>query len=295
MIDYAIVTIATVMFGVQFLFNNLYERKSGNGIGATLIFTFIGGIIGIVSLIIVNGFTFTITPFTIIMAAINAISSIAYTFCSLKAFEKINLSLYSLFAMLGGMLLPFFQGVIFYNEQITLAKSVCVVAVIAALIMCTTKGNRKGGAIYYIGVFILNGLGGVLSKFFLTTPFERTSEAMYSIWSAVIKTIISAAAIIILIIVSRTSRKPSLSVKMPGASALVFSSGYGILNSVANYLLLISLASLPASAQYPFITGGVIIASTVISAIMGSKPSKKEIISVILSFIGLLALVFIPI
>ena len=117
MIDYAIVTIATVMFGVQFLFNNLYERKSGNGIGATLIFTFIGGIIGIVSLIIVNGFTFTITPFTIIMAAINAISSIAYTFCSLKAFEKINLSLYSLFAMLGGMLLPFFQGVIFYNEQ----------------------------------------------------------------------------------------------------------------------------------------------------------------------------------
>ena len=295
MIDYAIVTIATVMFGVQFLFNNLYERNSGNGIGATLIFTFIGGIIGIVSLIIVNGFTFTITPFTIIMAAINAISSIAYTFCSLKAFEKINLSLYSLFAMLGGMLLPFFQGVIFYNEQITLAKSVCVVAVIAALIMCTTKGNRKGGAIYYIGVFILNGLGGVLSKFFLTTPFERTSEAMYSIWSAVIKTIISVAAIIILIIVSRTSRKPSLSVKMPGAGALVFSSGYGILNSVANYLLLISLASLPASAQYPFITGGVIIASTVISAIMGSKPSKKEIISVILSFIGLLALVFIPI
>lgn len=295
MIDYAIVTIATVMFGVQFLFNNLYERKSGNGIGATLIFTFIGGIIGIVSLIIVNGFTFTITPFTIIMAAINAISSIAYTFCSLKAFEKINLSLYSLFAMLGGMLLPFFQGVIFYNEQITLAKSVCVVAVIAALIMCTTKGNRKGGAIYYIGVFILNGLGGVLSKFFLTTPFERTSEAMYSIWSAVIKTIISAAAIIILIIASRTSRKPSLSVKIPGAGALVFSSGYGILNSVANYLLLISLASLPASAQYPFITGGVIIASTVISAIMGSKPSKKEIISVILSFIGLLALVFIPI
>jgi multidrug transporter EmrE-like cation transporter len=229
------------------------------------------------------------------MAAINAISSIAYTFCSLKAFEKINLSLYSLFAMLGGMLLPFFQGVIFYNEQITLAKSVCVVAVIAALIMCTTKGNRKGGAIYYIGVFILNGLGGVLSKFFLTTPFERTSEAMYSIWSAVIKTIISAAAIIILIIVSRRGGKPSLSVKMPGAGALVFSSGYGILNSVANYLLLISLASLPASAQYPFITGGVIIASTVISAIMGSKPSKKEIISVILSFIGLLALVFIPI
>ena len=282
MLDYVLVTVATLMFGVQFLLNNLYQRESGNGIGATMTFAFIGGIIGIVSLTLINGFSFSATPFTLIMALLSALLSIAYTFCSLKAFEKINLSLYSLFAMLGGMILPFFQGIMFYDEPVTVAKAICVVFVIAALVICTTRNGKKGGFIYYLGVFVLNGLSGVFSKIFQASSYEKTSEAMYSIWSAAIKLLISAVVIVILIILSKKRRDSEPMITMPSPA-------------VANFILLLSLASLPASAQYPFITGGVIIASTVISAIMGSKPSKKEIISVILSFIGLLALVFIPI
>lgn len=295
MLDYVLVTVATLMFGVQFLLNNLYQRESGNGIGATMTFAFIGGVIGIVSLTIINGFSFSATPFTLIMALLSALLSIAYTFCSLKAFEKINLSLYSLFAMLGGMILPFFQGIIFYNEPVTVAKAICVVFVIAALVICTTRNSKKGGFIYYFGVFVLNGLSGVFSKIFQASSYEKTSEAMYSIWSAAIKLLISAVVIVILIILSRKNRESAPAITMPSPKALIYGSAHGVFNAVANFILLLSLASLPASAQYPFITGGVIIASTIISAIMGSKPSKKEIISVVLSFIGLLALVFIPI
>lgn len=295
MLDYVLVTVATLMFGVQFLLNNLYQRESGNGIGATMTFAFIGGIIGIVSLTLINGFSFSATPFTLIMALLSALLSIAYTFCSLKAFEKINLSLYSLFAMLGGMILPFFQGIMFYDEPVTVAKAICVVFVIAALVICTTRNGKKGGFIYYLGVFVLNGLSGVFSKIFQASSYEKTSEAMYSIWSAAIKLLISAVVIVILIILSKKRRDSEPMITMPSPKALIFGSAHGVFNAVANFILLLSLASLPASAQYPFITGGVIIASTVISAIMGSKPSKKEIISVILSFIGLLALVFIPI
>ncbi|MBO5415526.1 MAG: hypothetical protein J6A83_02705 [Clostridia bacterium] len=40
---------------------------------------------------------------------------------------------------------------------------------------------------------------------------------------------------------------------------------------------------------------GVIIASTVIAALTGQNPTKKEILAVCLSFIGVLALVLIPI
>ena len=45
MIHYAIVTTAVVTFGIQFLFNKLYGRESGNSMSATFIFSFIGGII----------------------------------------------------------------------------------------------------------------------------------------------------------------------------------------------------------------------------------------------------------
>ena len=68
---------------------------------------------------------------------------------------------------------------------------------------------------------------------------------------------------------------------------------YGILNKVANYMLLIALAHVPASTQYPMVTGGVMIVSTILGFFTAKKPSKKEIISVALSFAGIMALVLI--
>ena len=68
---------------------------------------------------------------------------------------------------------------------------------------------------------------------------------------------------------------------------------YGILNKVANYMLLIALAHVPASTQYPMVTGGVMIVSTILGFFTAKKPSKKEIISVALSFAGIMALVII--
>ena len=295
MLNYAIVTAAVVMFGIQFLFNKLYGRESGNGMGATFVFSFIGGIIGIIALMIINGPQFDVTPFTLFMATLSAVNSITYTFCSLKSFERINLSLYSLFAMLGGMILPFFQGIIFYREPITVAKVICVIFVVVALWLCTSKSDRKGGTIYYIGVFVLNGMSGVIAKIFQSSSFAKTSDAMYSVWVATIGALISASVIIIMIAMSKKNHSQKFEIKKPNFKALIYASSCGILGNVANFLLLIALAVLPASVQYPFITGGVMIVSTLISALTGAKPSKKEILSVALSFIGILALVLIPV
>ena len=52
--------------------------------------------------------------------------------------------------------------------------------------------------------------------------------------------------------------------------------GVGILNKVANLLLLFSLAYLPASVQYPMVTGGVIIISTLLSYFTPQKPKWRD-------------------
>ena len=82
--------------------------------------------------------------------------------------------------------------------------------------------------------------------------------------------------------------------KMPNLKAVACSAGYGVFNRIGNYLLLIALAVLPASVQYPFITGGVMIVSAIIRISIGQKPSKKELFSVLLAFLGILMLVIIP-
>ena len=45
-----------------------------------------------------------------------------------------------------------------------------------------------------------------------------------------------------------------------------------------------------ASVQYPFVTGGVMIMSTIICTFTSKKPSVREWISVALSFVGLFVL-----
>ena len=68
--------------------------------------------------------------------------------------------------------------------------------------------------------------------------------------------------------------------------ALLYAGLYSVLNSVGNLLLLIALLNLPASVQYPVVTGGVIIVSTLIVIIRKEKITKKEILAAGVAFIA---------
>ncbi len=278
---YAIITLSVIMFGVQFLFNDKYQKETGSGAAPTFFFAFLSSVVGLICLLVINKFQFGFTPFTLIMASVAAVNSLLYTFCSLKAFEHINLSLYSIFAMLGGMVLPFFAGIIFYDEPLTIQKAGCLLLITLALAFTAEKGEKKKGTVYYAGVFILNGMSGVISKAFQSASYEKCNAAVFSIWMAIVSAVISG---VVLIFIRKNLEKPN-------KKAVFCTVGYGVLNKIANYLLLIALAVLPASVQYPFVTGGTMVVSTVISAMCGQKPSKKEIFAVVLSFAGIIILI----
>lgn len=278
---YAIVSAAVVMFGFQFYFNGRYEKKNGSGFASSMLFIFGGSLAGLAALLIINKFTLEVTPYTLIWSVVTALNMMACLFCSTKALTRINLSLYSIFSMLGGMVLPFVAGIAFYGEKITVGKALCFVAITAALCLTFSKGESKRGWIYYIGIFVFNGLSGVLSKAYQESTYEKASEASYSILSAAVAVVISG---IILIAIYKKVEKPD-------KSSVLLMTGYGVFNKIANYLLLISLAHLPASTQYPMVTGGVMIVSTVLGCFTDKKPSKKELLSVALSFIGIAALI----
>lgn len=282
---YGIVIISVLMFGTRFYFNDNYQKENGTGASSVFVSTFVGAVVGVLFLAVINRFDFSLTPFALTWSFITAINSVLCSICSLKALEKVNLSVYSLFTMLGGMMLPFVAGIAFYSESITVAKAICVAFVTAALLITINWKKKTGGELYYFGIFILNGMSGVLSKIYESAEFSKVSSGGYLLWVSVMS---AAIGLIALIIIGKR-------VKTPSFRAILFSAGGGILNQVANLLLLISLAVLPASVQYPFVTGGVIIVSTAIAALTKQKPAKKEIWAVCLSFIGILALVFIPI
>ena len=278
---YGLIMIAVLMFSMQFLFNQRFQKEYGSGLKPLLVFVLGYNVAGLLVLLIVNGFRVEFTPFTLLLAFLWSVNSLVLSFCSFKAFEKVNLSVYSLFSQLGGMMLPFFAGVLLFDEKLTLGSVLCFALVLVSLLFTVKRGSGGSYLIYYAGIFLLNGMSGVLSKWFAAAPYEKTSSAGYSILSAAVAAVLAAIALCFI-----KGKRLKLSVR--GATNML---GYGVLNKIGNFLLLIALAHLPASVQYPMVTGGVMICSTAICFFTHQKPGKREIISLALSFAGILALV----
>ena len=285
---YLLIILSVVMFGGCFALNDVYRAMRGDTVKISIQFSFISSLAALFVLLAINGFKLEFTLFTLIMALAASLVGFGFTFCGFKALGIINLSLYSLFSMLGGMLLPFLQGIIFYGEKMTVAKVVCLVLITVALFLTVEKGEKTKGFIYYIGIFTLNGMSGVLSKIFTEAPYKKTSAAGYSVLMALCTVVISAFLLLLFFRAKKGEDKMSLS--SVGVASL-----NGIINKVANFILVIALLRVDASVQYPMVTGGVMIVSTLICFFGKNKPSKKEVLSVAIAFIGMLALFVIPI
>ena len=284
---YALILFAVGLFGGGFMLNDVYRKARGESLYVSLQFTLLSSAAGLIALLCLNGFRPEFTVFTLIMAAAAALVGFGFTFCTFKALGSINLSLYSLFSMLGGMLLPFLQGILFYGEEMTVAKAVGSALIVLALALTVRRGEKKRGTVYYAGVFLLNGLSGVLSKLFTEAPYPKTGAAGYSVLIALCTALPAAAALLII-------KKPG---GTPGHTKGALFSGAlnGAFNRIANYLLVVSLSHVDASLQYPMVTGGVMAVSTALCFFTGSRPSRRELIAVGVAVTGLLALFLIPV
>jgi len=297
---YGLIMVAVTMFGIQFYCSKEYQKLCGSGFYATMMLSFGGGIAGLLCLLVINKFQLDFTPFTLLMATVAAVNGIVCAFCSQKALGHINLSLYSIFSQLGGMAIPFVTGILFFDESMTLGKAICLVTIVAAMFMTLKPGAsaQKGSnsaVIYYIGIFTFNGMSGFISKIFASADFEKTNAAVYSIMSAAVTVVLSGITLLSLAALRKKNADSAdetvrTKLTLPAAGWMA---GGSALNKIANFFLLIALAQLPASVQYPMVTGGIMIVSTLLCYLTPNKPSKREIGAVVLSFAGIIALVLV--
>lgn len=282
---YGLILLSVAIFGGCFALDDTYQRRRGTSLRISLEYSLISAVAGLIMLSVINGFQIEITLFTLFMALLSSLTGFGYTFCTFRALRTINLSLYSVFAMLGGMLLPSLQGILFYGESFTWGKTVCFALIAIALSLTVRRGTWRKGILYYIGVFVLNGMSGVLSKIYTESLLEKASAAGYSILICLCTAFIAALLLPFL-------RGHKAQTSTTAALGIGFMSGAG--NKLANYFLIIALMHVDASVQYPMVTGGVMIVSTLISCMGPKKPSRREIISVVLGFAGMLALFLLP-
>lgn len=272
---YGLLILAALLFATQFLFNQQFRALRGDGIDSTIIFSGYFNGISFLIMLILNKFHFEINWFSLLIAVIYSAAILGYQYAGLKSFATANLSVFSIFAMLGGMLLPFAYGVIFCKEDFTLAKAVCILLIGIATAMSFEKSNTKGNNFkYYISVFILNGAVGVLSKI-------HQSNAELAVDSYSFMATVNACVFIFCIAFQLIKNKKIARVSLRELGSI---SGYAACSGIGNLLALIALTSLPASVQFPITTGGVMVFSTLISLIRKEKPSSRTLIAAAVAF-----------
>lgn len=188
-IAYLLVTASTILFACQFLFQKKYGESEGEGLRASVTLALLSSIVRIILVVVlygVSGYSFTLYGFVCSFFA--AVSYCCVILFSAGALKYANMAKYSVYMMLGGMVLPFAAGIAFFSEPLTFGKFAGLLLVAAATCFSNLKaGTKSRGAVkYYIGVFICNGMNGVISKFNQSSPDGLSASSLTLLTAALV-------------------------------------------------------------------------------------------------------------
>lgn len=296
--DYIFLVIAAMLYSLMFLTNRGYQRSNGTGLGNALTFSMYTSLIALAVFLtltlignltswsVLSGFKLSFSPFSFMMASLASLVVVSYSIFSIKALGAVNLSLYSIFAMLGGMLLPSLYGLIFSGEKLTLGKISCYVLIVVALMLTFEKGKKNDpkSLFYCFGVFVLNGLSGVVTSIHREAKFAHmaVSSETFTMTNRAIS--VCLCLVVFLLIYKKF---PKLKLRDLGNV-----SGNAICGGMGNLLQLIALVSLPSSVLFPIITGGTMLFSMIVSFIIKEKPSVKTILASVIAAASTVLMMF---
>ena len=290
---YLLLLAATVLFSVQFVFNKVYQREVGATFAGSCCFLMISSAIFGAAMFAVNRFHLTVTPFSALLALCATANGMLCGYFGILALSVSDLAKYSLYLMLGGMAVPFAYGITFHGDALTWQKLACF-ALIAAALFLNARGEPKGekrswlARVSYGAIFLLNGLGGVIATIHQSPA--NAVRAAPTLDYTILGMLFSFTASGLVLLIRRVLGKPFRGGRGLPGNALLAAAGYGLVNGVANVLVMISIRYLEPSVQYPIITGGCVILSVAFGLLFRERVTARKIACAGITLLGTLLL-----
>lgn len=291
MIYYFLLILSAAMFGGQSGLTKKYQLTAGDGIKSSFLYNAISPIVFAVIMFFVGGAKLEFYPFTIICSIIWAVIANAITYFSIKSLALGSVANYSVFLLGGGMIVPALYG-FFTGDTITVFKIIGIAFILAAVCLKIDLKEKNSVFAYicFFAMFLLNGLIGVLSSVYQSDilDFSRSSAEYFAFMRAALTTVMGGMLFTVFALRDKCGKSMVNAYK----KACPWAVSAGMLNGVANLFLLYSLVHIDPSLQYPVITGGTILFSALIGLLFKEKPDGKTIVSVVLSVIGTIIVIF---
>lgn len=330
-IYYILLFCSALIFSLQFLITKQYQRRNGTGFLSSVrlslfayltiaLFFFIKGCITF------KGLNFGFSWFTLLMTLLVAVVSLSCVYMGIKVLAVGDMSIYSVFMMLGSLVLPSVVGLLFYDEKLTWLKGIALLCMFGAIILSVSSVDKSKltvkAVLYYIGIFIMNGMIGVLFTVHQNQP-ELTAGAIansdgsfgvnndvFMTWYGLSTVLLCSAVYLISFIIQKvkgTENSPNSETVAKESTVaesfvkgflitLALSALYGLCNGLGDYF--IALATQPhalgSSVTFPIINGGTILFSTLIGVVLYKEKWKlTTLISLALVVIATVLFMFV--
>lgn len=268
---YILLVFSVLCIGVYFAVMNVFQKRTKPSLAVSLMFAAGYAFCGLVLLACVMKFQLKFTWFALGLGALISLCYMTNLIMGIKILSVGGISLFTIFMMLGGMIVPFVFGILFLNEPVTPLKLIAVLLMIVSLVLATyTAGengavNKKKLILYCITVFFSNGGTSVIATVHQhkNNIGRAVSEIQFS-WMEYLFTFTFSVIILIVLAVRKRDDFREALCEIKSRGNFVFPAIYVVFVAVSNICLLKAVAVLPASVQFPMITGGTIIVSTLI-------------------------------
>ena len=303
---YLIVVFATILYSIQFVFTKFYQKEKGSSFFYSTIYSAATCLFATPFFLILSKGKIEFTWFSFLIASLLALDCILCAVFGAKTLSRANLSVYSLFLMLGGMLLPFFYG-FFIGEKLTVFKVIAVVCVFLAMLFTIHKEKGKklnfGIIICFVLIFITNGVVGILTYVHQRAVVEIVSSSAFLFLCNAMQFILSALLILGIFLygkfkdpkvleIKNASSKKAKSNKKSWLIAAGAAVAYTLVHSIAMLATTVTAKYVDAGVQSTIITGGCMVMSAVFGLFFGEKITKKVVISLLFAVAGTVCIMF---
>ena len=314
---YAMLIGASFLFGSQFMVTKAFEKNYGKTIRASLSFSLLyslfAGVIFFIIKLISSGTVFNLNPFSLCMAFGLSLVNILSSAIGIKTLALGDIAVYSLFLMLGGMIVPFFAGIVFLKESVSVCNLIGVAIMIIALCLpvffgkqnknageAQTDGDtKKTTSVFFyvlcVFLFILNGLSSTLSKF-NSVREGAALGAEFTFYTYGIQFVISLAAFALTTALGKSDKTQSEE-KQPcilfRPVAIGCGAAFGAVNGTAFLMSSVAAEHVVAVAQYPLITGATILFSSLLAFLFyREKPTALQLVQIVISLAATILFMF---
>ena len=290
MTDYLMAIGSVALIALSFIIQKIYQKSTDSSAKSSSAYSLLSAALSLLFLVIMNGLTIELTPYSVINASLRAISGLAYTVIGFKIMKEGSVAYYMLFLMSGGMLLPAIYGWLFLREPILPLHLIGVAVILFALVLSNVGEERPKPRVIImcVSVFVLNGFVSIFSKLHqVCTDFPIVSTTAYAALGTLASLITSLGLLVFSSIKNREKDNNTLQKQRFNYKALLLIPIASVIGVVSSLLQLECAKTLPASMLYPIITGGTVGLTGLFAALFfKEKLSKRGFFGVILCILG---------